>query len=203
MKKYRYGWFFRFLFRQYIWNIPKAKTIYLTFDDGPIPEITEWVLNLLSQYNAKATFFCIGENISKNSDIFDKIVLNEHSVGSHTYSHLNGWNTDFEKYISNFNKAHAMFDFKLFRPPYGKITNKQSKAVLEKSKIIMWSVISHDYDISLNEELCLSKTIAATNDGDIVVFHDSLKAWKNLEYVLPRYLDHFSKKGFVFEKIEL
>lgn len=202
MKKYRYGWFFRFLYNRYIWNIPKPKTIYLTFDDGPIPEVTDWVLRLLSQYNAKATFFCIGDNIDKNRECFNKILLNEHSVGSHTYNHLNGWNTNFETYRDNFDKAHSMYNFKLFRPPYGKITNKQSRAVLEKSKIVMWSVISHDYDINLNKEVCLNKTIAATKEGDIIVFHDSLKAWKNLEYVLPRYLEHFSKKGFIFKKIE-
>ena len=181
-----------------IWALPNNdKKVYLTFDDGPIPEVTPWVLDTLKQYNAKATFFCIGENIKKHPDIFNRILAEGHSVGNHTFNHLNGWQTKTSEYIKNVEKCETCLDqtTKLFRPPYGKITSKQSKILQQRGyKIIMWSVLSYDYDASVSEEKCLQNVLQNIQPESIVVFHDSLKAEKNLRYVLPKVLRFVLKK---------
>jgi len=197
------------IFRNYIWDIPNTENkIYLTFDDGPIPEITEWVLEELKKYNAKATFFCIGNNIEKHPSVFMKVINEVHSIGNHTFNHLNGWKTSTEEYLENFKQCEAIISnlqpatCKLFRPPYGKIKLSQSKRIRKLGyKIILWDVLSVDYDSSISSQKCLENVLENVRSGSIIVFHDSIKAFPNLEYTLPRVLENLSKKGFVFEAI--
>lgn len=203
--------FIKAIFPKYVWDIPNnEKKVYLTFDDGPIPEITEWVLDQLTQYKAKATFFCIGDNIEKHPEIFQKIIENNHSIGNHTFNHLKGWETSSKQYIENAEKcAHIMATFKirntnpkLFRPPYGKIKPSQAKALRQSGyKIIMWDVISMDFDANISPEQCLDNVTKHIKSGSIIVFHDSSKAWQNLQYVLPKTLEFLKKNEFVCEKI--
>lgn len=206
------GRFIKAIFPKYVWDIPNAeKKIYLTFDDGPIPEITEWVINQLEQYNAKATFFCIGENIQKHPEIFRKIIDNDHSIGNHTFNHLKGWETSLTAYIENTEKcAETIANFtlqtlnaKLFRPPYGKIKPSQAKALRQSGyKIIMWDVISMDFDKNISPEKCFENVLKNIESGSIIVFHDSIKAWQNLQYALPKTLEFLKKNEFVCEKMD-
>lgn len=192
----------RKIYPDLIWHLPtQEKKIYLTFDDGPIPEVTPWVLEQLEKHNAKATFFCVGDNVSKHRDVYDSILKNGHTTGNHTHNHLNGWFTLNQKYLQNIKLCAEHVQTKLFRPPYGKITRKQIKAVATDFKIIMWDVLSYDYNTSIKPEKVLSNiTLNATN-GSIVVMHDSLKAEKNLRYVLPKILNHYTERGFSFRAI--
>lgn len=200
----------KWIFPNYVWDIPnKEKKVFLTFDDGPTPKITEWVLDQLQQYNAKATFFCIGNNIKKYPEIFQKTIAEGHAIGNHTFNHLNGWKTSTEDYLENVAlyqstiKSHQSAIINLFRPPYGKIKNAQAIA-LQKSgyKIIMWDVLSRDYDQSISKEQCLENVLSNIETGSIIVFHDSLKAEHNLKYVLPNTLEFLKEKGFVCDKID-
>lgn len=200
------------MFPNYIWDIASAnKTIYLTFDDGPTPEITNWTLNTLNKFNAKATFFCIGNNIEKHPVIFQNILEEGHSIGNHTHNHIKGWKTKTEAYLSNISKAQKIIHSKkndsdntinLFRPPYGKITTKQGNSLINKGyKIIMWDILSFDWDDKVSKETCLNNVIKKTTNGSIIVFHDSVKASKNLQYVLPKVLEHFSHLNYKFSAI--
>ncbi len=194
------------LFPNLIWDIPnKEKKIYLTFDDGPTPEITQWVLAELEKHHAKATFFCIGKNIAAHPEIFNTIIEKGHSIGNHTYNHLNGWKTKTEHYIENSLLCEnniSNLQSKLFRPPYGKITAAQAKELRQLGyKIIMWDVLSADFDQTISPEKCLENVLKNTQNGSIIVFHDSVKAYKNLEYVLPRALDYLTKNNYSFEKL--
>lgn len=199
------------LFSNYVWSISTTEPkVYLTFDDGPTPEITEWVLEQLKQYDAKATFFCIGINIEKHPEIFKKIITDGHSFGNHTFNHKKGWKTSNQTYfeeVDTCEKSIQKFSCKspqtkLFRPPYGKIKTSQSKVLREKGyKIIMWDVLSVDFDATINPEKCLNNVIKNIANGSIVVFHDSVKAFPNLEYALPKTLDFLKNKGFVCEKL--
>ena len=197
------------LFPNLVWELPtKEKIVYLTFDDGPTPEITEWTLNLLKQYNAKATFFCIGKNVEKHPEIFNKIVSEGHAIGNHTYNHLKGWKTSTNEYIDNVIETQKIFEShqssttNLFRPPYGQIKPKQIKALSALGyKLIMWSVLSVDWDKVISKEKCVDNVISNTTSGSIVVFHDSNKASVNMQHALPKVLDYFSKKGYVFKRI--
>jgi peptidoglycan/xylan/chitin deacetylase (PgdA/CDA1 family) len=203
-------WSIKKLFSNYVWDIPNNENkVYLTFDDGPTPEITEWTLAQLKKYNTKATFFCIGDNIKKYPEIFQKVVAEEHSIGNHTFNHLNGWETSTQNYIENsrlYEVEHckqSTKNCKLFRPPYGKIKPSQSKILRKLGyKIIMWEVLSEDYDSSVSPEKCLENVLKNVTSGSIVVFHDSQKAYRNLEYALPRTLEFLKEKGFVCEKID-
>ncbi len=182
----------------------KNKVIYLTFDDGPIPEVTDFVLKTLKEFEAKATFFCIGYNVDKNREIFDKLLSNGHSIGNHTYNHMKGWDSDNEEYIANFQKCNeALPKTNLFRAPYGKIKRKQAKFISNTHKIIMWDVVSGDFLQNISKEKCLEKSIKYSEPGTIIVFHDSLKAFTNLEYTLPKYLAHFKELGYKFEALKL
>ncbi len=207
--------FIKKIFSNYVWDIPNTENkIYLTFDDGPTPEITEWVLQELQKHNAKATFFCIGNNIEKYPDIFSKVVADGHSIGNHTFNHLNGWKTSTEEYIENSgqwsvisgqseNDQLKTATCNLFRPPYGKIKVSQSKKLRQLGhKIIMWDVLSADYDTSISAEKCLENVLNNVTEGSIIVFHDSIKAFPNLEYTLPKALKILSERGFVFEAIK-
>jgi peptidoglycan/xylan/chitin deacetylase (PgdA/CDA1 family) len=196
-------------FPKYLWRRNKnEKALYLTFDDGPIPEVTEWVLDTLQAYQAKATFFCIGDNIRKHPSVFRQIIVQGHQIGNHTFNHLKGWRTPFDKYIENTQECAEIIEINapkhksnLFRPPYGRITNQQAKHLLSQYEIVMWDVLTNDYDDKLKPEICLRKSIRATRNGSIIVFHDSLKAEKNLRFVLPRYLASCIELGYTFEKL--
>ncbi|CDF77923.1 polysaccharide deacetylase (CE4) [Formosa agariphila KMM 3901] len=193
--------FIKGIFPNYVWDVPllDSKTIYLTFDDGPNPEITPWVLQTLKSYNAKATFFCIGDNVRKYPDVFQNTIQAGHKIGNHTFNHLKGWKTHTDVYIDNVEKAAEIIPSKLFRPPYGKIKNKQAKILTQLGyKIVMWSIISFDWEHNLSGEDCLKNVIKHTEDGHIIVFHDSIKASKNMQYVLPKVLEYFSAKGYNF-----
>jgi peptidoglycan/xylan/chitin deacetylase (PgdA/CDA1 family) len=200
-------WLLKKLYPNLIWNTrPTTRCIYLTFDDGPIPIVTPFVLNILKKHNAKATFFCIGDNVSKHTDIFEQVKTDGHAIGNHTFNHLKGWITDNTIYLNNFLQADKLLDANLFRPPYGRIKRAQVK-LLKKArpdlKIIMWDVLSGDFDINLNPEACLKNVLKHTEAGSIVVFHDSLKAFNRLEYVLPRALEYWSKEGYSFNALTL
>ncbi len=199
------------MFPNYIWDIATTeKTIYLTFDDGPTPDITNWTLNTLKNYNAKATFFCIGKNITAHPSIFQNILNDGHAIGNHTNNHIKGWKTKTNNYLANIELCEAAFRIQnseirtqnLFRPPYGQITPKQGKKLLALGyKIIMWDVLSFDWEKNISEETCVNNVISKATNGSIVVFHDSVKASKNMQYALPKVLDYFSKKDFKFEAL--
>jgi len=196
-------WIIKKLFSNYVWEIPNNENkVYLTFDDGPTPEITEWTLNQLKEFNAKATFFCIGDNVRKYPEIFQKVINEGHSIGNHTFNHLNGWKTNTSDYVENV-KLYETEHCKLFRPPYGKIKPSQSRILRKLGyKIIMWDIISYDFDTTISKEQCLENVLKNVKSGSIIVFHDSKKAFANLEYVLPRTLEFIKEKGFVCEKID-
>lgn len=203
-------WLFEILFPRYVWRIRTSdKKIFLTFDDGPIPVVTEWVLEELKKYNAKATFFVVGDNVKRNPEIFQKILIEGHRVGNHTQNHIKGWSNETDDYLANFKECQNSISalkpsgVNLFRPPYGQIKRSQAREIFKTHKILMWSVLTRDYEVKLSEEQCLKKAIRQTSAGSIVLFHDSLKAQKNLYYVLPRFLEYFSKKGYEFSTIEL
>jgi peptidoglycan/xylan/chitin deacetylase (PgdA/CDA1 family) len=204
------------MFPNYVWDIPtNDKVLYLTFDDGPTPEITNWTLHTLKEYNAKATFFCIGNNIEKHPEIFQNILNEGHAIGNHTNNHIKGWKTKTTDYAKNALEAQETIDkfriqnseFKvqnLFRPPYGQITPKQGKKLLELGyKTIMWDVLSFDWDKDVSKETCLKNVTSNATNGSIVVFHDSIKASKNMQYALPKVMAYYSDKGFSFKALQL
>lgn len=180
------------------------KVIYLTFDDGPIPDVTAFALKTLKAFNAKATFFCIGDNINKHPEIFENIKNEGHSIGNHTFNHLKGWVTPDEIYLKNFQKCQELTKTHLFRPPYGRIKKSQIAKLLTVHpgmQIIMWDVLSGDFDISLDPQKCFKNVVKHTGNGSIVVFHDSIKAYDRLKYALPKVLQHFTQQGYHFESL--
>lgn len=184
------------------WRLSKTeKTIYLTFDDGPEPTVTPWVLDTLKAFNACATFFCLGKNVNAYPEVYNRILREGHAVGNHTYSHLKGWKTSNSVYLEDVKKCAEVVSSRLFRPPYGKMKFSQYSGLNTQYSIIMWDVLSYDYDQSLAPEKCLQQVIKYSRPGSIVVLHDSLKAQKNLLYLLPRALEHFHTKGFLFKAI--
>lgn len=188
-----------------IWEIKEAqKSIYLSFDDGPHPVITPFVLDELKKYNARATFFCIGRNVVENPLIFNRILGEEHAVGNHTHDHLNGWKTPNAEYLQNITEASLHIDSDLFRPPYGRITPKQYTHLRNSKrpfKIVMWSILSGDFDATITPERCCENVLKNADSGSVIVFHDSEKAFERLKYTLPLVLKYFSEKGYRFEKI--
>src|SRR5215211_765105 len=201
-------WVAKYFFSDYIWSInTKEREVYLSFDDGPHPIITPWVLKQLSNYNAKATFFCVGNNVKQYPQIYKQIIEEGHAVGNHTYHHLNGWKVDSKKYLADVSAAAAVIDSNLFRPPYGRIKLKQAKQIAgalnqDKVKIIMWDVLSADFDQTISKEQCLENVLRYYGTGSIIVFHDSEKALAHLQYVLPKVLDHLHHKKYICRKIE-
>lgn len=209
------------MFPNYIWDITTTdKTIYLTFDDGPTPEITNWTLDTLKNFNAKATFFCIGNNIKKHPDIFENILKEEHSIGNHSFNHIKGWKTKTKDYLKDISEAQKIIDSKiqichtersrsaefriqnLFRPPYGQIKPKQGRKLIDQGyKIIMWDILSFDWDKNITKETCLNNVVQKATRGSVVVFHDSIKASKNMQYALPKVLDYFSEMGYNFKAL--
>jgi peptidoglycan/xylan/chitin deacetylase (PgdA/CDA1 family) len=195
----------RLLYPGWYWQVPtKDKKIYLTFDDGPHPRITPFVLDQLKKYNACASFFCIGKNVQKHPDIYERILTEGHSTGNHTMHHKNGWKTATNSYFSDINEAAKFIDSKLFRPPYGKLTRFQGKALNDTGwKIIMWTVLSGDFDHQLTTQECWKIITKNTGPGSIVLMHDSEKAFDRLAYILPRTLDKFSSEGFTFQSLSM
>lgn len=193
----------RWIYPDFTWRKSRErKSIFLTFDDGPIPVVTPFVLKTLKDFGAKATFFCIGDNIEKHPEIFAQLKEAGHSIGNHTFNHLKGWESKDQEYLENFKKCDELLHSHLFRPPYGRI--KKSQALSLKSQfpdleIIMWDVLSGDFDINLQPEKCLQNILRHTENGSIVVFHDSLKAFDRLKFTLPKALEIWKKQGYAFE----
>ena len=191
------------LFPRLTWKMPSGrKEIFLTFDDGPIPEVTPWVLETLNAYNAKATFFCVGDNVRKYPEIYDQVIQAGHSVGNHTLNHLSGWSTENISYFNNIRHCARMVQSGLFRPPYGKLRPSQIQFLQRHYQIIMWDVLSGDFDHDIQPEECFQNVIQHAESGSIVVFHDSLKAETNLRYALPLVLEYFSNEGFSFVALQ-
>jgi peptidoglycan-N-acetylglucosamine deacetylase len=209
MKFYRTPLLVRKMLSRFTWRVPvTGKTIYLTFDDGPIPEVTPFVLDTLKKYNAKATFFMVGDNVQRHPEIAEQVKRAGHTIGNHTYNHLSGWRNSESVYLQNTYKCQqALEPFlepgkpNLLRPPYGQIKIGQAAKLSKDYQIIMWDVLSYDFDKNLLSDICLQQTIAATRPGSIVLFHDSLKARRNLEFALPLYLQHFSEQGYTFASL--
>ncbi len=211
------GWL-KWIYPGLIWDMhveKDEKILYLTFDDGPHPIATPFVLDQLKKYNAKATFFCIGRNVADHGDIYKRIIDEEHAIGNHTFNHLNGWKVRDQEYIADIVKAAELIDSKMFRPPYGRITRFQS-AVLRKESahgkqpttahhqsfnIIMWSVLSGDWDNKIDGKKCYENVVLNAKNGGIIVFHDSAKALERMQFALPKVLEYYTKEGFRFEAI--
>jgi peptidoglycan/xylan/chitin deacetylase (PgdA/CDA1 family) len=199
-------WWLRKLYPTLTWQMPgEEKNLYLTFDDGPHETATPFVLDCLQQYEAKATFFCIGKNVQQYPAIYQRILNEGHSIGNHTHNHLNGWKTKDKTYIADINQAAEYIDATLFRPPYGRIGRFQANFLQQVArpayKVIMWSVLSGDFDIELSPQSCLNNVTLNTKPGSIIVFHDSTKAWNRMQYALPRVLEYFSQQGFAFKRL--
>lgn len=191
------------LFPNFTWRIPTAhRQLFLTFDDGPIPEVTPWVLEQLERYQAKATFFCVGDNIRKYPHILEDIRRAGHALGNHTYNHLNGWNTDNIAYFHNVRRGAAGVQSVLFRPPYGKIKPKQAQFLQRHYRIVMWDVLSGDFDQKVSPEQCLRNVTDNAGPGSIVVFHDNIKAFDRLKHALPGALAFFADQGYSFEALD-
>jgi peptidoglycan/xylan/chitin deacetylase (PgdA/CDA1 family) len=189
----------RQLFPQREWkHSTREKVLYLSFDDGPHPEITRHTMDVLERFQAKATFFCVGDNVRKYPDVYKALLNRGHRCGNHTMNHLKGWNTSTENYISNVEEAAKLIDSNLFRPPYGRMTRAQERILKTQYRIIMWTLLSADYQPNLNRERALEFLKRQTSPGSIVVFHDSEKARQNLEYLLPRYLEFARNAGYTF-----
>lgn len=190
------------LMKELQWSGPaEGRKLYITFDDGPIPEVTPWVLDTLAEYGAKATFFCIGKNVAQHPELFARIRQEGHSVGNHTYDHLNGWNTPRLTYLRNVLRCQELTGSGLFRPPYGRITRPQAHALGKRFSVVMWDVLSADFDQGLDGDRCLRNVIEQSVPGSIIVFHDSLKAESRLRHALPAALAHFATEGYTMEAL--
>lgn len=198
-------WLLKKIYPNCIWDIKTdEKILYLTFDDGPHPQATPFVLDQLKKYNAKATFFCIGKNVKENFEIYTQIIAEGHRPGNHTYNHLNGWKTSNKKYIEDITTAAKIIDSNIFRPPYGRITSFQIKTIAEgnlKLKTVMWDVLSGDFDPSISAEDCYLNVVRNTKKGAIIVFHDSQKSLNVLRGTLPKVLEFYTEKGFQFKSL--
>jgi len=200
----RSSWLIRKLYPKALWRGNAAeKKLYLTFDDGPLPAVTTNVLSLLKEKNVKATFFCVGENVEKHPDVFRKISEEGHATGNHSFSHVNGWNTHTAGYLENIERCRQVIGqegggMPLFRPPYGKLKRSQYRQLQKLYSIVMWDVLSGDYDKNTSPQQCLENVTGNMRNGSIIVFHDSLKAQKNMEYALPRFIDAALAEGFSF-----
>lgn len=195
----------RFLAKEALWQVnTDEKILYLTFDDGPHPEATPFVLNELKKFEARATFFCLGKNVRAETQLYERILNEGHAVGNHTYDHLNAWKVRDEEYLSNVMLASELIDSRLFRPPYGRISPflvKQLASPLYNMKTVMWTILSGDFDVKLQPEKCLQHVLLNGGPGSIVVFHDSEKAFLRLKYALPRVLAYFSERGWTFKEL--
>ncbi len=198
-------WWLRRLFPGCLWDVrTKEKAIYLTFDDGPHPDITPFVLEELVKYNAKATFFCIGSNVKKFPEVYRRVQQQGHTVGNHTMHHINGWKNSDNAYLADITEAGEYIKTNYFRPPYGRIKRSQIKKLSKGNtallplKTIMWSVLAGDWDSTLATEQCFERVKKNIYPGCIVVLHDSEKAYGHLSYVLPKLLKYFTEEGYRF-----
>lgn len=186
----------RFFYPSLEWSVKNnSNSVYLTFDDGPHPEITQQVLDILDQYNAKATFFCVGDNVRKYPETYQQIISRGHKTGIHTFHHLNGWRSSNTKYLQDVEEAGKLIDSNLFRPPYGKISPYQIFRLKKKYRIIMWTVLTYDFSKTVSPQTCLQNALLGLNPGSIIVFHDSIKSKKNMLFALPRFLEQCQKVG--------
>jgi peptidoglycan-N-acetylglucosamine deacetylase len=192
----------RLLFNDCVWRLSSEKKIvYLTFDDGPHPEITPWVLEQLKHYNAKATFFLVGKNVNDHPEVVEAITKRNHHIGNHTYDHLNGWKTSTEEYLLNIDNCNKIVKSGLFRPPYGKLTWRQAEAIKKQYKIVMWDLLTGDYNEKLGPKDCLKHIRKYSRNGSVIVFHDSQKAFNTLKELLPDALAFLTSEGYSFEAI--
>ena len=192
----------RMFYPSFLWEMPKGeKKLYITFDDGPHPTITPQVLEILKKFNAKATFFCVGSNVKKYKETFELIKKEGHSVGSHTFNHERGWKTKTKDYVNSVIEANALIQSPLFRPPHGRIKFSQIRNLKKNFKIVAWTVISYDWDKSLTPDDCFNNVIKNADDGSIIVFHDSEKAFNNMIPALTKVLEYYTDKGYTFEKL--
>lgn len=197
-------WIYRALFQGTIWRVPsKEKCIYLTFDDGPIPEVTPWVLDLLDFYNIKATFFCVGDNVRKHPEVYKMVLQRGHSVGNHTYNHLQGIRSWSDKYVENVDKAAELINSPLFRPPHGHMRLEQLHKLRKKYKIIMWDVVTRDYSPHMSANGVFNTVKQYTRNGSIIVFHDSLKSEVRLKEALPKSIEWLMTEGYQFKQFEM
>ncbi|MFR9553467.1 MAG: polysaccharide deacetylase family protein [Rikenellaceae bacterium] len=193
----------RRIYPDLVWEIEDSSSIFLTFDDGPTPGITEWILSTLRKYNAKATFFVLGKNVEMYPDLYELILAEGHKIGNHTYSHQKGWGMSLERYVEDVDFANDTLNTDLFRPPYGQITPSQSRLLGQRFKLIMWSIISRDYNPRLSPKRCYNNVAKYLEAGSIVVFHDSEKSFKNMSYALPRVLKLAKEKGLECRVIDI
>ncbi len=195
--------FIQCLFPGFLWRSDaQERQLYLTFDDGPVPQITPWVLDVLKDYEAQATFFCVGENVSRYPEIFRRIRREGHAVGNHTYNHISGWAHDPEVYLENVSTCAQLVDSDLFRPPYGRINRKQARSLLGNNyRIVMWDILSGDFDREIEPDQCYHNVVDNARPGSIIVFHDSVKAEANLRSALPKVLDFFARQGYAFASL--
>lgn len=191
---------FRLFFTESFWRIQgREKCVYLTFDDGPIPQVTPWVLNLLDKYNIKATFFCVGENVARHPELFEEIKSRGHRVGNHTMNHISGFRNSTKNYLENVQIADSLIQSNLFRPPHGWMRSSQAWYIKKNYRIIMWDVVTRDYSKKLNGEDVFKTAQKYVRNGSIIVFHDSLKAEKNLRYALPKTIEWLLNEGYKFK----
>jgi peptidoglycan/xylan/chitin deacetylase (PgdA/CDA1 family) len=204
MKFYSAPFWIRALYpKNLTWRIKTSQPeVFLTFDDGPIPDVTPLVISILKKYNIKATFFCVGENVQKYPDVFKLLLKDGHAIGNHTYHHVKAWKTDYKSYLSEIEECNKLVTSNLFRPPHGQITRKLAQTLKKDYRIIMWSALTGDYDKKLSKAQCLANAIQNTRPGSIIVFHDSLKASERMEYVLPLYIEYCIKQGYTFGTLE-
>lgn len=192
----------RWLYPRLIWHHSRdLPYLFLTFDDGPIPDVTPAILNILKEYQIQATFFCVGDNIKKHPDIFQRILDEGHRVGNHTHNHLKGWNTAYNDYIENVEHCNQLAQTDLFRPPYGRGTRKQYRKLEKQYKIIMWDVMSGDFDRTITPKQCLKNVLSTAENGSIIVFHDNIKSRERVLYALPRAIEYWKKKGYRFKTL--
>jgi peptidoglycan-N-acetylglucosamine deacetylase len=193
---------FKYLFKDFVWEIKtNDKEVYLTFDDGPTHDLTNWILKILEEYDAKGTFFCVGENVKKYPEQYQAILQAGHAVGNHTHQHLNGWKTGTNRYITNVEEASKYIDSNLFRPPYGRLKPSQSQYLKKLYKIIQWDVLSGDFDKAMTPETCMKQLRKNVKPGSIIVFHDSVKAERIVRYVLPLMLMEWYAEGYTFKSL--
>ena len=195
--------FIRRLYPRACWRMDSSeRAVYLTFDDGPIPEVTPWVLDVLDKYRIKATFFMVGDNVRKHPDEFKMVVERGHRIGNHTYNHLKGMAEHTDHYVANIDKADCYLSTNLFRPPHGLMRLRQYRALCERYHIIMWDLVTRDYNPKLNGRQILRKVRKYARNGSIITFHDSLRSIDNLHYALPRAIEWLQSEGYAFKVFE-